>query len=74
MLNEKQNSRLPGMLMTWLAANPQSERSSQNIRRLVDMLEDETKEALFSEVQKDLVAQLKHQKSVIQDQIDRLEV
>lgn len=73
-LSDKQKALLPQMISSFLLVPQQSESAQENVHKLLDMLDEPTQLKLFLHMKADLKGRLDRQKSLIQQQIDALEV
>ncbi len=73
-MNEKIETKLPGMLMAWLMINPQVDSAKENLMTLLRMMPDEVKEKLFASVREDLTSRMEAQIVGIKEQIGTMEI
>lgn len=66
-------SRLHEMVKAFLLVNPQSETADDNVRKIIDLLSDEQKTALYMMIKHELSIKLKRQIEALQERIDMME-
>jgi hypothetical protein len=66
-------SKLHGMLKAFLLVNPQSESADDNVRKVIELLNEEQQQALFLMIKQELTSKLRRQIEALLEQINSME-